>query len=72
LKREGSHYLQEQALTAMLVADQSREEAPATEYVVRPTREETEQPTTILHHYVAESKAWYFRFGWRHCVRAHR
>ncbi len=65
LEREGSHYLQEQALTAMLVASTPRAAAPAAEYVVRPARKETEQPTAVLHHYVAESKAWYFRFGWR-------
>lgn len=70
LEREGSHYLQEQALTAMLLAGRPRDEAPAKDYVVRPTRTESLRPTTILHHYVAESKAWYFRFGWRHCVRA--
>jgi len=68
LEREGSHYLQEQALTAMLVAGQSRAKAPAAEYVVRPTRAESLCPTAVLHHYVAESKAWYFRFGWRHAA----
>lgn len=65
LEREGSHYLQEQALVAMLMADRVRSVAPADEYVVRPTREETERPTAVLHHFVAESKAWYFRFGWQ-------
>jgi hypothetical protein len=66
--REGDHYLQEQALTAMLVAGQRRAEAPEADYVVRPTRAEVEHPTAALHHYVAESKAWYFRFGWRHAI----
>ncbi|MDY3557849.1 glycosyl transferase [Gemmata sp. JC673] len=64
-EREGDHYLQEQALTAMLVAGTRCVEAPAAEYVVRPARPEAERPTAALHHYVAESKAWYFRFGWR-------
>jgi hypothetical protein len=68
LEREGSHYLQEQALTAMLMAAGARTAAPAGEYIVQPTRAEAKQPTAILHHYVAESKAWYFRFGWRHCL----
>jgi hypothetical protein len=65
IEREGTHYLQEQALTAMLVARGPRAAAPAGDYVVRPTRAQTERPTAALHHYVAESKAWYFRFGWR-------
>jgi hypothetical protein len=72
LEREGSHYLQEQALTAMLVAAGPRAAAPAADYIVRPTRSETERPTAVLHHYVAESKAWYFRFGWRHCTGGRR
>ncbi len=65
LEREGSHYLQEQALTAMLASAEPRAAAPSHQYVVRPTRAETERPTAILHHYVAESKAWYFRFAWQ-------
>ncbi len=72
LEREGSHYLQEQALTAMLVAGQACAVGPAADYVVRPTRSESERPTAALHHYVAESKAWYFRFGWRHAAAGGR
>jgi len=68
LHREGSHYLQEQAIVAMLMANQPRAVAPASEYVVQPSRAETKHPTAALHHYVAESKAWYFRFGWRKCI----
>jgi hypothetical protein len=66
LEREGSHYLQEQALTAMLLANSPRVATPEKDYLVHPDRAETQSPTAILHHYVAESKAWYFRFGWRH------
>jgi hypothetical protein len=65
LEREGSHYLQEQAMVAMLMANQPRAVAPPDEYVVRPSRANMERPAAVLHHYVAESKAWYFRFGWR-------
>jgi hypothetical protein len=72
LEREGSHYLQEQALTAMMLAGGPRIAAPAEQYVVRPGRSETQRPTAALHHYVAESKALYFRFGWRHaCSTLH-
>jgi hypothetical protein len=63
--REGSHYLQEQALVAMLLAGKPRSEAPACDAIVAPSRSEATSPTAALHHYVAESKAWYFRFAWR-------
>jgi hypothetical protein len=69
LEREGSHYLQEQALTAMLVAGQECKVLPASDYIVRPTRAETQTPTSALHHYVAESKAWYFRDAWRRIAK---
>lgn len=65
LEREGSHYLQEQALTALLVSGGEWLALKESDYVVRPTAPETKRPTAALHHYVAESKAWYFRFGWR-------
>jgi hypothetical protein len=63
--REGSHYLQEQALVAMLLAGKPRSEAPARDAIVAPSRTESAFPSAALHHYVAESKAWYFRFAWR-------
>jgi hypothetical protein len=64
-EREGTHYLLEQALVAMLIADQPCVSLPTDRYVVRPSRAETEAPTAALHHYVAEAKSWYFRFGWQ-------
>jgi hypothetical protein len=66
--REGTHYLMEQAITAMLVANEPRAATPAKLYLVSPNRSEAEHPTAVLHHYTAESKAWYFRFAWRHVV----
>jgi hypothetical protein len=65
---EGTHYLMEQALVAMLIAGKQCAVAPAGSYMLAPNREEVEHPTAILHHYVFESKAWYFRFAWRHIV----
>jgi hypothetical protein len=65
LAREGSHYLQEQALTAMMMGNQECKIAPKEDYVVMPSRTETERPQAVLHHYVGVSKAWYYRFGWR-------
>ena len=56
----------EQALVAMLVARaQSCAVAPAADYVTKPGRAEGVAPTAMMHHYVAESKRWYFRHGWR-------
>jgi len=68
--REGTHYLMEQAIVAMLTAGQPRAAAPERLYVVSPSRSEAERPTAILHHYTASSKAWYFRFAWHYAVAA--
>jgi hypothetical protein len=64
--REGKHYLMEQAIVAMLTAGKHCANAPAQTYIVAPNRAEAERPTAVLHHYTAESKAWYYRFAWRH------
>ncbi len=68
IEREGTSYYQEQALTALLMANASCVVAPAAEYVVLPDKEEGKNPKAILHHYVADSKSSYFRYGWRHFV----
>jgi hypothetical protein len=69
LERAGSHYLQEQALTAMLLAGRDCAVAPEADYVALPSRREAKHPSAVMHHYVAESKAWYFRHGWRSALR---
>lgn len=66
ISREGPKYYMEQALVAMLMADGERTFAPVLSYIVAPSREEALRPSAVLHHYTAESKAWYFRFAWRH------
>lgn len=65
LEREGSSYYQEQALTAMLVAGRPCAVAPAADYLINPTRADVVPPRGVMHHYVADSKAWYFRYAWR-------
>ena len=65
-EREQVSYLQEQALTAMLVANGERTVAPRPEYLTLPSVEEGRSPSVTLHHYVAESKRTYFQHGWRH------
>lgn len=69
VEAEGYNFYLEQALTAMMFAGKSCAIAPREDYVVLPTRAEVEKPQAVLHHYVAEAKAWYFRFGWKHVVR---
>jgi hypothetical protein len=61
----GPHYLQEQALTAMLFAGKPAIALPQDEYRVMPDDVEGQNPTAILHHYVDLSKRAYFRSGWR-------
>jgi rhodanese-related sulfurtransferase len=69
VEAEGYNFFLEQALTAMYLAGKSCDVAPRDDYVVLPTREEAENPRAALHHYVADSKAWYFRFCWKHITR---
>lgn len=66
--KEGKHYYQEQAMIAMLMAKFPQTVAPEKEYLVMPDRQEAIAPQAILHHYVADSKPWYFRYGWRHIL----
>jgi hypothetical protein len=64
--REKTSYYLEQALVAMLVArSQPCAVAPGADYVTKPTKAECLAPRAIMHHYVAESKRWYFRHSWR-------
>ncbi len=72
IEREGTHYYQEQALTTMLMASKPCAVAPAEDYIVMPEREEVINPKGVLHHYVADSKPWYFRYGWKHVFQSDR
>jgi len=67
---EKTNYYLEQALVAMLMARAARRAvAPAEDYITFPTREEVRRPRAVMHHYVAESKRWYFGEGWRWIAR---
>lgn len=68
LEREGPSYVQEQALTALLLASVGAKALPAADYVVLPSLAEGRAPTAVLHHYVAHSKRSYFQHGWRHVL----
>lgn len=66
IAREKTNYYLEQALVAMLAArTQPCAIAPARDYLTKPGRVEGSRPTAVMHHYVAESKRWYYHHGWR-------
>lgn len=66
IARERASYFLEQALVAMIVARlQPCAVAPGADYVTQPERSEVLAPHAVMHHYVAASKRWYFRYGWR-------
>ena len=68
LEREGTHYFQEQALTAMLLTGQKCHRLDPPDYVVLPGLAEGRTPTAALHHYVSSSKRSYFQHGWRRAI----
>ena len=65
MEREGSNYYLEQALVAMLVAGRPCSVAPGADYVTLPLPPEALECRAVMHHYVAESKRWYFQSNWR-------
>ncbi|WP_043582555.1 hypothetical protein [Geminisphaera colitermitum] len=70
LLQYGSSYYLEQALLAMLLAHIPHQQLPAEDYVVLPRPPESTACSAILHHYVAGSKAFYFRRNWRRALAA--
>jgi hypothetical protein len=68
IELEGTHYYQEQAIAAMLIARQPSAIAPASDYILMPSQAESKNPQGVMHHYVADSKPWYFRYGWQNCL----
>lgn len=68
IARHGTHYFLEQALVAMLVAGGTCAVAPAQDYLTGPVLPEAEECRAVMHHYVADTKRWYFRHNWRRCL----
>ena len=64
IEREEASYLQEQALTALILAKQNASSLSAVEYMLMPDIDEGSAPTAIMHHYVAQSKRSYFQKSW--------
>ncbi|MBD2176622.1 glycosyl transferase [Pseudanabaena sp. FACHB-1998] len=65
IEQQGTSYYQEQAIIAMIMARQTCTVVSDSDYIVMPKREEVIHPKAILHHYVSDSKSWYFRYGWK-------
>jgi hypothetical protein len=66
IEEEGAKYPLDQPLCSLMLAGCECEIAPPDKYVVLPSLEEGRNPSSVLHHYVAESKRPYFQYGWRH------
>jgi len=70
IDRAGTHYYLEQALVALLLAGKDCAIAPAADYITLPQPPEALTCGAVMHHYVADSKKWYFRNNWRRAVDA--
>ncbi|MEO0454840.1 MAG: glycosyl transferase [Verrucomicrobiota bacterium] len=64
----GTHYYLEQALVAMIVRDLPSTVVSAEDYITGPSLPEALECRAVMHHYVANSKKWYFRNNWRRLV----
>jgi hypothetical protein len=65
IQAERTHYYLEQALVALLLAGKTCAIAPASDYVTMPSQPEATACRAVMHHYVADSKRWYFQYNWR-------
>lgn len=65
IARERTSYYLEQALVSMLLAGRDCAIAPSGDYVTKPTPPETGNCRAVMHHYVANSKRWYFQQCWQ-------
>jgi hypothetical protein len=68
IERERTHYYLEQALVAVLLAGRACAVAPETEYLTLPVPPEASECRAVMHHYVADSKRWYFQQNWKRCL----
>ena len=64
LEKEGTNYYLEQAFVAMLVAGRECTVAPGATYVTLPRPPEALACEAVMHHYVAESRRWYYQYNW--------
>lgn len=64
-EKKGASYFLEQALTAMLIGQNSCTIGPSNEYIVMPSKEQVLLNMGTMHHYVDSSKEWYFKISWK-------
>jgi hypothetical protein len=72
IEKDGLQYFLEQGLTAMYFSVYASCAVPENDYVVFPAREEVNKPYAVLHHYVGETKSWYFQFGWKNVYHKYK
>jgi hypothetical protein len=65
----GTNHFSEQCLVAMWMTVNRSAAAPAADYVVWPSEEESRLPTAAMHHYVDRSRTWYHIYGWPGVLR---
>jgi hypothetical protein len=68
IEAERTSYYLEQGLVAILLAGRSCAVAPADDYITFPVAPEAHACRAVMHHYVADSKRWYFQTNWRKCA----
>jgi len=65
LARKGPSYFQEQAFLAMLLADRECIIPDPEDYVLFPRKPEALRCEAAMHHYVSQSRRWYYQYNWR-------
>jgi len=65
LARKGPSYFQEQAFLAMLLAGRECIIPDPKDYIVFPRKPEALRCEAVMHHYVSESRRWYYQYNWR-------
>jgi hypothetical protein len=65
---EGTNHFSEQCLTAMMITRHGGVSAPH-DYLILPSESESQIPTAVMHHYVAESRTRYHIHGWPGVLR---
>jgi hypothetical protein len=67
----GTNHFSEQCLLAMLMTTSAPQQAPS-DYLIWPSEQEVRNPSAVMHHYVAESRTWYYIHGWPDTLRRSR
>lgn len=68
-EKQGASYFLEQALSAMLIANESKTILNKEEYIVNPNKDNNNLDKVKLHHYVDLSKKYYFETAWKKFIK---